>query len=157
MLTSFWCSVSRTVQANALADHGGFPLRAVINWSRRSLRAPVVHYIVSWQLSTSVSSYSQSIACCFLFSLLLVLCTIVKCLFWVIFLVAALATLRWTNMCLCCCCALAGGKLDEVAVIRLDWDLLPPAEVYVEPWLAVVVKVRKMITKRSGKLWGIYS
>jgi hypothetical protein len=30
------------------------------------------------------------------------------------------------------------------------------AEVFVEPWLAVVEKVRKMITK-SGKSWGIYS
>jgi len=30
------------------------------------------------------------------------------------------------------------------------------AEVFVEPWVAVVEKVRKMITK-SGKSWGIYS
>jgi hypothetical protein len=46
-LTTSRCSISRTVQTNALVDHGCFPLRAAILWSRRSQRTPAVCCTVS--------------------------------------------------------------------------------------------------------------
>jgi len=66
LTTSCW-PFPRTVRTNALVDQGGVPLRAETKWSLSSLRTPAVHYIVSWGLSTLVWSYSDLIACWFLF------------------------------------------------------------------------------------------
>jgi hypothetical protein len=46
---------------------------------------------------------------------------------WIIFSLAPIAALRWTNGCLCCCCCvLAGGALDEPPVFQLDSDPIAP-------------------------------
>jgi len=42
VLTTPWCLISQTVQTNALVHHGGFPLRAAINWSPSSQCTPAV-------------------------------------------------------------------------------------------------------------------
>jgi len=125
-LANLWCFSSWTVPMNALVDHGGFPIRAAINRSWSSPLTPAVHYIVSWQLTTWVWSYSHTLACCFLILQVAVLCTTFQCSSWVILLVAVLAALRWTNWCLHCCSGSVGGELDEVSVVWLDWDPLPP-------------------------------
>jgi len=86
-----WGSISWTVRTNALVDHGGFPLRAAMNWSRSSRRTPTVQYTVSWRPFTMVWIYSHPKACCFWFVLLPVVRTIFQCAYWVICLVASLA------------------------------------------------------------------
>jgi len=103
-LTTSWCSISWTVRTNAFVDHGGFLLRAAMNSLRSSLRTPAARYTVNWQPIASIWIYSHPTACCFLFLLLPVLQTIFKCASWVIWLVAALAASRWTNLCLHSCC-----------------------------------------------------
>jgi len=109
-----------------MVDNGGFPLWAAIKWLRSSLCTPAVHHMASWRLSTSVWSYSHPFTCSFLFLLLPVLHTIFKCVSGVILLVATLVPSQWTNWSLRQCCVLAGGNVDEVPVVWLDWDPLPP-------------------------------
>jgi len=155
--TTSWCVISRTVWTNAFANPWGFPLRAAINWSCSSLHTPAVYYIITWQPSSSVSSYSDPIACCLVFLVLPVLHSIFKCACWVIFAVATLAVSRWTNWCLCCYCVSAGAQCMtrlSVGSFRIHSHL---PELVVHPWLAVVELVSKVITKRSGKSCGIYS
>jgi len=103
-LTPSWCSISRPVRTNAFVDHGGFPLWAVMNLLRSSLRTPAVGYTVNWPPFASIRIYSYPTACCFLFLLLPVLRTMFKCAFRVICLVATLAASWWTNLCLHSCC-----------------------------------------------------
>ena len=71
-LITSWCSMSRTVRTNSLADHGGFPWWVAINFSHSAQHTPAVHLIVSWLPSTSTRIYSHPIACCFWLLLLLV-------------------------------------------------------------------------------------
>jgi len=88
------------VRTNAFVDHGGFPLRAAITSLRSSLRTTAVCYTVNWPTFASIWIYSHPTACCFLFFLLPVLRMILECASWVICSLAALAALRWTNLCL---------------------------------------------------------
>jgi len=125
-LTTSWCFNLQTVRTKALVDHGGFPFRAAIHWSRSSLHAPAVLYIFSGRPSTPIWIHSHPLACCFIFPLVLVLYNVLNCAFWVIFVVAALASSWWTDWCLCRCCVSVGGALVEVPVVRLDSDPLAP-------------------------------
>jgi len=125
-LTTSWCSISRTVRTNALVDHGCFPLRAAINWSRSSRRTPAICYMVNWRLLTAVWRYSHPTACCFLFVLLPVLRTIFKCASSVMCLVPASAASRWTNWCLRSCCVPISDIFNEASANWLDFDLLGP-------------------------------
>ena len=120
------CSNSWTVQANALVDHGGFPLRAGINWSHSCQWTPAVHYTFSWGPFTTIWIHPHLLACCFLFLVLLVLRTIFKCASRVIFSVTALAASQWTNWWLHSCCVPMTDGLDEAAFDRLDSDPLLP-------------------------------
>jgi len=103
-LTTSWCSISRTLRTNAFVDHGGFPLRAVTNLLRSSLRTPAVRCTVNWPLFASIWIYPHPTADCFFVLLLPVLRTIFKGASRVMCLVAALAASRWTNLCLRSCC-----------------------------------------------------
>ena len=131
-LTTSWCSISRTVRTNSLLDHGGFPFWEELNWSRSSLRIPAVYYTVSWPSFSLIWIHSHPIACCFLVLLLRVLQTIFKCASWVIFLVAALAVLRWTNCCLRSCCV---PESDILGATPVD----PPGSVLFSPGWGVCV------------------
>jgi len=71
-LTTSWCSISLTVRTNAFIDHGGFPLWAMRNWSRSSLRTPAVCYTINWRLFTTICIYLHQLraaaySCCFQF------------------------------------------------------------------------------------------
>jgi len=121
-----WCSILRTEWSNALVDLGGFQLLAGINWSHRARCTPAVYCRVTWQPFTTVWIYSHPPACCFIFVLLPVLRTIFKCPWWVIFLVAGLAVLRWSHWCLHSCCVLICDVFDKAPSNQLDLDLLWP-------------------------------
>ena len=126
-LTASWCSISRTVWTNALVDHGGFLLRAVMNSSCSSLHFPTVHYTGSRWLFSAIWMCSHSVACCIVFLLLPVLRTISEFASCVRLTVAALARLRCTNSCLRCCCVQASDALDDAPIDRLDSNPLSPA------------------------------
>jgi len=115
-LTTWRCSILRTVWANAFVDHGGFPLWAEMNWLRSSLCIPAVYYMVSWPLFTLIWIYTHSIACCFEVLQFPVLGTIFKCASWVILLVATLAALWWTNWCLHSWCMLESDILGVTPI-----------------------------------------
>jgi hypothetical protein len=91
--TTSWCSISQTVRTNAFIDHGGFLIRAMINWSHISWLAPAVWYIVNWWPLTTGWIYSQPSVYYFWFVLLPVLWTISESASWVIYFVAALGAL----------------------------------------------------------------
>jgi len=126
-LTTSWCSIWRTVRTYALVDHGGFLLRAAMNWSRSFWRTPATWCTVNWLLLTTVWIYSQPTACCFWFVLLPVLRTIFECASWVIFLVAPFAASWWTNWCLHSCCVPISDVFIKAPANRLDSDLLGPS------------------------------
>jgi len=144
------------VETNSLVDHGRFPLWAAINWSCSSLRTAAVHYMVNPPLSTSIWSYSHPIACCFLFFLCPLLRTSFRCASGVLFSVAAIATSRWSNWCLRCCCVSAGGALDKASVVRLYSNRIAAGWGACWAMTCCCGKVRKMIMKRSGKSRGLY-
>jgi len=111
------------VQTNALVDHGCFPLRTTINWSRISRRTAAICYTVNWWLLTAVWRYSHPTGCCFLFVLLPVLRTIFKCSSSVMYLVAASAPSRWTNWCRRSCCVPTSDIFDEASA---NWPAIDP-------------------------------
>jgi len=119
-LTTSWCLIPQTAGTNALVNHGRYPLRAAMNWSRSSLRTPAAYYIISRQLSTSIRLYLHPIMYYFLFLLLPVLWTIFNRLSRVIIPVAAFAVSQWPKWCLQFRWVIAGGILDEVPVVLLD-------------------------------------
>jgi len=122
-LTTSRCSVSRIVRINAFVDNGGFPLQAVINSLRSSLRTPAVRYTVGWPPFASILIYSHPTACCFQFLLIPVLWTIFKWASWVICLVAALAALQWTNLCLRSCWM---PRMSVFDVAPTNWPVFYP-------------------------------
>jgi hypothetical protein len=71
-----------------------------------------------------------SYSCLFPFGLIfllgLVLRTVFKFVFWVIFAVASIAASHWAIWCLSGSCVPAGGASDEVPVIHLDFDPIAP-------------------------------
>ena len=150
-LTSSWCSILRTERRNTLVDHGCFSLQAARHWSHSSLRIPAVHYTVCWPSSSSIWIHSPLIACCFLYLLLPVVCTIHKSASWVIVLEAKIAASWWTIWRQYCCCVSTGGAVFEVPVIRLDSASFAPASSISGGMTCCCGMVRKMIMKRSGK------
>jgi len=92
-----WCPISWTVQTNAFVDHGGFPLWASNYWLRGFPSLVAVRITVSRRPFTMTCIYLHPTACLFLFLLLPVRRTIVKCASWVLVLVAVLAASGWTN------------------------------------------------------------
>jgi hypothetical protein len=155
-LTTSWYSNSETVWSNACVDHRGFPLRVMLNWSRCFLRTPVGLYILHLPLSTSICSYSHPITYCFLWLLCSVFPTIFKYTSWVLFSVNAIVVSWWTNCSLRCYCVSAGYTLDETPVVRHDSDPIAHGWGVCGAITCCCGKVREMITKRSGKSWGIY-
>jgi len=119
-LKTSWCSISWTVWTNAFVKHGGFPWQAAMNPFRTSLWAPAVCYRVNWPPFASIWIYSHPTACCFLFLLLPVLRTIVKCASRVICLVAALVVSRWTNLSLHSCCV---RRISVFDVAPANWPV----------------------------------
>ena len=111
---------------NAIVDHEGFPSQAALNWSRTSLQTPAGRYVVRQRPFTWLWLYSHPAACCFLFLLLPVLRTVIKCASWVICVVAALAVLRWTNCWLHSCCVPIIAVFDLAPANRLGIDPLSP-------------------------------
>jgi len=95
-----------------------------MNWSRSSLCTLVVHYTVSWQLSTMIWIYKNQIAGCFISLVPLVLWTMFKCASWVILLVAALAVSQWTNWSLQSWYLPMSDIYDKVPIDQLDSDPL---------------------------------
>ena len=126
VLTTSWCSISRTVLTNAFVNHGGFPLQAAIHWSRCSIRTPAVRYTVCWLPLTSIRIHSHPTACCCLFLLFPVVRTIFQSASWVMFLVAALAASPQPNCCLRSCFVPVIAVFDVAPANRLDLDLLSP-------------------------------
>ena len=128
-----------------------------MNWSCSSLRTPALHYIVRSPSSTLIWIDSHPIVCCFLFFWLLLFPTVIKCAFWVTFLVATIAASWWTNSHLHCCCVSPGGALVEAPVVRLNLAPIAPGWIVSVAMTCWCEKVRKMFTKRSGKYWRLYS
>jgi len=112
--------------------------------------------MVSQPLSTSISSDSNPIAYCFAFLCGPVLRTIFECASWVIFSVAAIAVVRWPNWCLHYSYLSAGGALDEAPVIRLHSNPIARGWGACGAMTCSCGMLRKIITKRNGKSWGIY-
>jgi len=123
-LTTSWCSISLTVQRNAIVNHGGFPLRAAMKLFRSSLWTPAVRCMVNWPLFAPIWIYSHPTACCFLFLLLPALRTIFKCASWVICRVAAFEAVWWTNLCPPSCCVRRISGFDVVPANLLVFDAL---------------------------------
>jgi len=134
-LTTSWCSISLSVRKKAFLDHGGFPLRAAMNWLRRTLWTPAVRYTVYWPLSASIWIYSDPTACCFLFLLLPILRTIFKCASWVICLVAVLAASWWTNLCLRSFCVPIISVFD---VAPANWPVFDPLSPGGGGWVSIM-------------------
>ena len=136
---------------NALVDHGGFPLRAVMNWSLSSLATPAGHCTVSWRSSTSIWIDSHLIAFCFLSLLLPVICTMFKCASCFVFSVATIAASRWTHWCLRYCSVSLGGALFEEPVIQLYWASFGPGWCISGAMTCCCGMVSKMMTNRWRK------
>jgi len=100
------------MRTKAFDNHGGFPLRAVINLLSSSLRTVAPHSTINWPLVALIRLHSHPTACCFWFFLLSVLRTIFLCAFCAICLVAALAASQWNNLCLPSCCVLRLSVFD---------------------------------------------
>ena len=109
-----------------------------MNSSHSALRTPAVRYTVGWMVSTSIWIDPHPMACCFVFLLLPVSCTICRWASWVIMSVPTIAVSWWTNWCLRCCCVSQGGAFFEAPVVRLDSPSITPGELFLAPWLAVV-------------------
>jgi len=125
-LTTSWYLISRTFPGHALVYHGGLPFWATIIWSYSSLRTPTIGYTFDWRPITLLSMYSHRTACCFLLLMFPVSWTIVKFASWVIFLVAALEALRWTNWWLRSCCLPMSDEFDIVPGNPFESHLLSP-------------------------------
>jgi len=125
-LSTSWCSISLTVWTDSGGDQGCFLLRAAINWSRSSRCIPAVYFMVNWQPFTMVWIKTHLTACCLVFLLLPVLHTIFKFASSVIYLVAALAALRWTTWCLGSCYVPIADVFDKAPANRLDFDPIGP-------------------------------
>jgi len=152
-LTTSWCSISWTVRINASVNHGGFLLRAAINWSHTSLRTPAVCYIINWWPCTSRWLHLHPIACCLLLFLLLVFQKNFNCASGVMISVAAFVASRWTHWCLGCSWVSAGGVLEEEPIVLLD--LVPPSPCWgvCGAMICSCGSEEMMITKQSGKSW----
>ena len=124
--TTLSCSISRTVRTNAFADHEGFLLWAVMNWSCSTCLTPAGYYTLNWWPVTTVWIYAHPTACCIIFVLRPVLWRILKCTSWVIFLVSTLAASWWTNWCLQSCCVSISDQFYSAPANRLDLVLLWP-------------------------------
>jgi len=156
------------VRTYACIDHGGFPLQVAINWSRSSQSTAAIYYIVGWQPSASIQTYSLLIACCFKFLLLCVLWTILN-FAWVIFSVAAFAALWLTKCCLRCSCVSVGAGLIKLPIVLCDSEQLVPCCAVCGAMICwcrcergddnekIWEVLRKMITKRTGNCWAISS
>jgi len=145
------------VRTQAVVNHGDLPLWEAINWSRSSLCTPAVRYTLSWPSSTQRWIDSHPIACCFIFFLLPASRTFLKCASWVIFSVATIAESWWTNWCLRCGCVSPSGWLCEAPVVRPDSAPIAPGGSVSWAMACCCRNVRKMITKRCGKCWRLYS
>jgi hypothetical protein len=145
------------VQRKGFVDHGDLLLREGINWSRCALRTPAVRYILSWLSFPQIWIDSHPITCCFWFLVLPVLCTFFKCVSGLLFWVATIAASRSTDWCLHCCWVSPGGALSEAPVVRLDSAQIAPGGCVSGARNCCSRNVRKMITKRSGKCWTLYS
>jgi len=145
------------MRTNAFEDHGGFQLWAAMNWSRTSLRTPAVWYIINWQLCTSIWRHLHPIAWCSLFLLLPFLWTLFNCASRVMFLVAAFAASQWTKWCLHCSWVSAGGVLEEMPIVLLDSVPPSPCWCVCGAMICCCGNKEMMITKWSGKSWGIQS
>jgi len=145
------------VRTNALIEDGDLQLRELINSSRSSLRTTAVRYIPRWPWFAQIWIDSHPIACYFLFLRLPVLHTFFKCVSWLLFSVASIAASRWTNGCLHCCGVLPSGALRETPVVRIDSASIAPGGSLSGAMACDCRNVRKMIKKRSGKCWRLYS
>jgi len=125
-LPTSWFSISQIVRTNALVDHGHFPVRAAINWVCSSWHILAACATVYWRPLTTVWINSHPTACCSLLMLLPVLRTSFKCVSWVIYLVAALAELRWCNWCLRSYCVPISDVFHDVPANWLDLDPYRP-------------------------------
>jgi hypothetical protein len=103
-LATSWCSMVQSVRINAFVDHGDFPWLLAIHWSHNFQRTMAVWYTVPWPPFTTICICQHWMECSFLLSLHTLLRTVFKCGFWVIYLVAISAVLRWTTWCLHSCC-----------------------------------------------------
>ena len=128
------CFNSRTLRTDTTVDHGRFPLRAEMNWSRSSLRITAVYYLVSWPSFTVIWIYWHPTVCCVLLLLFPVLQKIIKSASSVIFLVAAFAALRWTHWYLCSSCV---PECDVLVITPDD----PPGSVPFSPGGGVCVAI----------------
>jgi len=113
---------------------------------------PAVYYMVSWSSFTLIWIYPHPVASCFLFLLHLVLWTIFQCASWVIFLVATLARLWWTNWCLHSCCV---PESDVLGIMPVD----PPGSVPFSPgwgiWVAISCWCRIGEEDDNKKKWEV--
>ena len=108
---------------NAVAENGGFLLRAAINSLRSSLQTPAVRYALHWTRLAVIWTYIHPTTCCSLFLLLPILQMIFQCASWVICLGAALAVLWWTNLCLHSC---FGARISIFVVPPANLPVLDP-------------------------------
>jgi hypothetical protein len=69
MLRTSWSSIAQNVRMNAFVNHVVFATQASLNWLPTSLHSPWVQYIVSWGLSPSIWTYSDSVPPCIIFLL----------------------------------------------------------------------------------------
>jgi len=134
-----------------------FHVTAAMNWSCSSLYSSAVGYTVSWPSSTLIWIYSHPIACYFWCLLLPVIHTMFTWASWVIFAVATITASQWTNWCLRGCCVSPSGAFCELPVVRLDSASITPGWGISGTMTCCCGMVRKMITKRSGKSWRLYS
>ena len=168
-LTTSWYLILWTVLTNVFGDHGCFPLCAGIYRSRSFHFTPTVYDLIGRQSSASISIYSHQIVCCVIFSVLLVLLTIIKCVYTNIFSMATFAESGWCMWYLHYSNVSVGGILDKAPIILLDSDPLMNCWVVCRSticWCGSEEEddnenkwevLGKMIMKRSGKSWGIYS
>jgi hypothetical protein len=89
--------------------------------------------------------------------LLAVLCALVECASWVIFSVTTIAASQWTNRSLRCCCVSPSGTLLEAPVVQLDSASIALGGSVSGAIACGCRNARKIITKRSGKCWRLYS
>jgi len=152
--TASVCLIPQTVRTNALVDHGGFPLRVAMNWSRSSPCTPAAGYIISWLPYTTIRLYSHPIVRCIFISLLPILQTIMYCASRFVFAVPAFAVSQWAKSCLRCSWVSAGGILDEVPDVLLDSVPLSPCCGVCGAMICCCGREEMMIRKWSGKTWG---
>jgi len=155
--TTSWCSILRTVRTNAFTDHGC----SLFGQQTIGHVALGVHWLIliwlidgrwPWYGETHIELHAAAYSCCFKSYGRYWNVHAGSCVWWL----HRQPRGRLTGACVLPVCQYVMYSIKRLPIVQISIRL-DLAEVVVYPWFAGVELKRKMITKRCGKTWGLYS